>query len=66
MQMSAMGQLVSVQPVIVDNFTMLAPRLHYTAMRPFHPVIHCVRERHCARRYLCGVGVPVDVTATVG
>lgn len=71
MQMSAMSQLIAVQldtvqRKTVGNPTMLALRLHYTAMRPFHPVTHCARGRHYARRYLRCVGIPADVTATVG
>lgn len=71
MQTSAMSQLVAVQldtvqRKTVGNPTMLALRLHYTAMRPFHPVTHCARGRHCARRYLCCEGTHADVTATVG
>lgn len=66
MQTPAMGQFVTVQLVTVGNPTMLASRLHYKAMRPFHPVTHCAREPHSTRRYLCYVGTPVDVTATVG
>ncbi|BCB09455.1 hypothetical protein HHSLTHF2_33450 [Vreelandella venusta] len=71
MQTSAMSQLVTVRLDAVQretegNLTMLALKLHDTAMRLFYPVTHRARERHCARRYLCCEGTHADVTATVG
>lgn len=65
MQTSAMGQFVTIPPGAIGRSIMLAPKLHYLAMRPFYPVTHCDHKQHDARCYLRCIGVLADATATV-